>query len=87
MYYKINNKIYDISKLDVETECIYKIRVNWVINKSIDKNINKSNIQSIDKNINQSKYIYNMLMYDCNYKEFEIDDIETIEAIKVYRGQ
>ena len=79
MYYKINNKIYDISKLDVETECIYKIRVNWVINKS--------NIQSIDKNINQSKYIYNMLMYDCNYKEFEIDDIETIEAIKVYRGQ
>ena len=72
MFININNIIYIIPKFTNEVDEYYNTRCSWI------KNNNPNSLEDFNKNLILSKYIYNQLMYKCQYSNFNVKG-KTIE--------
>jgi hypothetical protein len=69
------NLIYKFSKFEFETKEVYFIRGSWIARKNPLTN------KDLKYWVNQSKFLYNIILYNCHYSDFEIDDFLTEQQI------
>lgn len=67
-----------LKKYEYEPIEVYNIRKEWVIRKS------QKSIKDLKYWIDRSKYLYNVIMYRCEYEKFKIDDEKIEEDINYF---
>ena len=65
---KHNNKVFKIHQFEYETPEIFEIRSQWILRK------NPYSTPHLHSIVKQSKFLYNILMFNCSYPDFIIDD-------------
>jgi hypothetical protein len=70
--------IYKFSKFEFETNEVYFIRGSWIARKKPLTN------KDLKYWVNQSKFLYHIILYNCHYSGFEIDDPLTLQQIEVF---
>jgi hypothetical protein len=69
--------IYIIPKFELETNEVYFIRGSWIARKRPLTN------KELKYWVEKSKFLYNIILYNCTYSDFQINDILTVEQVKV----
>jgi hypothetical protein len=70
--------IYKFSKFDLETNEVYFIRGSWIARKNPLTN------EEFKYWVNQSKFLYHIILYNCHYSCFEINDPLTLQHINIF---
>lgn len=71
MLIKFNNTFFNIIQFPLEPPEIFTIRSNWIVRK------NPSTTTELHYWVKQSRFIFNILMYNCTYSNFLINDTIT----------